>query len=121
MCLVGKVGLRCFVLKMDRAKYIIWGGDLRCFEKKWVSSISLYLTRSLSLLSFGLGPPPQAIATQCAEAIAVLQFEQVAYLRDLPSPNRVQMAFIHIIAILSEVKKYVPEAVLQRLAGAEVH
>eukprot|EP00667_Euglena_gracilis_P001124 EG_transcript_1127 len=59
------------------------------------------------------------IAVECAAAIARLDLQAVAWLQDIPKPNCIQASFIRIVKILEEVRKYVPDQLLQSLAHAD--
>ena len=62
----------------------------------------------------------QAMATDCAEAIAIMEFSTMQWLLDLPNPSRTQSAFMKIIHNLQTIRQYVPDAVLQTLiSGAD--
>eukprot|EP00667_Euglena_gracilis_P001624 EG_transcript_1622 len=62
------------------------------------------------------------VAVECAAAIARLDLQAVAWLSDIPRPNCIQLSFIRIVRILDEVRKYVPDQLLQSLAcGDEEH
>eukprot|EP00667_Euglena_gracilis_P000548 EG_transcript_547 len=57
------------------------------------------------------------VAVECAAAIARLDLQAVAWLADIPKPNCIQLSFIRIVRILGEVRKYVPDQLLQTLAA----
>eukprot|EP00668_Euglena_longa_P024046 GGOE01030045.1.p1 GENE.GGOE01030045.1~~GGOE01030045.1.p1 ORF type:complete len:899 (-),score=205.65 GGOE01030045.1:245-2920(-) len=57
------------------------------------------------------------VAVECAAAIACLDLQAVAWLNDIPKPNCIQLSFIRIVKILEEVRKYVPDQLLQSLAN----
>eukprot|EP00755_Sulcionema_specki_P012766 Sspe_Gene.52249::Locus_28949_Transcript_1_1_Confidence_1.000_Length_4027::g.52249::m.52249 len=52
------------------------------------------------------------VAQKCAESIAAMRLEEVAYIREIPNPNRIQQAFIRIIDNLTEYRRYLPQSVL---------
>eukprot|EP00668_Euglena_longa_P024048 GGOE01030047.1.p1 GENE.GGOE01030047.1~~GGOE01030047.1.p1 ORF type:complete len:897 (-),score=189.31 GGOE01030047.1:346-3015(-) len=56
------------------------------------------------------------VAVECAAAIASLDLQAVAWLNNIPKPNCIQLSFIRIVKILEEVRKYVPDQLLQSLA-----
>eukprot|EP00668_Euglena_longa_P024777 GGOE01030940.1.p1 GENE.GGOE01030940.1~~GGOE01030940.1.p1 ORF type:complete len:906 (-),score=257.32 GGOE01030940.1:607-3324(-) len=56
------------------------------------------------------------VAVECAAAIARLDLQAVAWLNDIPKPNCIQLSFIRIVQILEQVRKYVPDQLLQSLA-----
>eukprot|EP00667_Euglena_gracilis_P001696 EG_transcript_1697 len=57
------------------------------------------------------------VAVECAAAIARLDLQAVEWLTEIPKPNHIQLSFIRIVAILEEVRKYIPDQLLQSLAG----
>eukprot|EP00667_Euglena_gracilis_P006910 EG_transcript_6981 len=59
------------------------------------------------------------VAIECAGAIARLDLQAVAWLNGIPNPNCIQLSFIRIVKILEEVRKYVPDQLLQSLAHGE--
>eukprot|EP00668_Euglena_longa_P047293 GGOE01063140.1.p1 GENE.GGOE01063140.1~~GGOE01063140.1.p1 ORF type:complete len:509 (+),score=129.92 GGOE01063140.1:600-2126(+) len=59
------------------------------------------------------------VAVECAAAIARLDLQAVAWLSNIPKPNCIQLSFIRIMKILDEVRKYVPDQLLQRLAAGD--
>eukprot|EP00668_Euglena_longa_P024774 GGOE01030937.1.p1 GENE.GGOE01030937.1~~GGOE01030937.1.p1 ORF type:complete len:808 (-),score=177.95 GGOE01030937.1:1234-3624(-) len=59
------------------------------------------------------------VAVECAAAIARLDLQAVEWLNDIPKPNCIQLSFIRIVKILDEVRKYVPDQLLQSLAGCD--
>ena len=52
------------------------------------------------------------IAEECAECIAMMKLEEVAYLDELQNPNKIQKSFIKIIKTLREYRDYIPSSVL---------
>eukprot|EP01063_Lacrimia_lanifica_P004775 TRINITY_DN12717_c0_g1_i1.p1 TRINITY_DN12717_c0_g1~~TRINITY_DN12717_c0_g1_i1.p1 ORF type:complete len:948 (+),score=280.57 TRINITY_DN12717_c0_g1_i1:219-2846(+) len=56
-----------------------------------------------------------AVAEATACAIAAMDFHSVAYLNEIPNPNRIQQSFISIVDILKELRPYLPNAVLLHL------
>eukprot|EP00668_Euglena_longa_P024772 GGOE01030935.1.p1 GENE.GGOE01030935.1~~GGOE01030935.1.p1 ORF type:complete len:915 (-),score=224.90 GGOE01030935.1:974-3685(-) len=56
------------------------------------------------------------VAVECAAAIARLDLQAVEWLNDIPKPNCIQLSFIRIVQILEQVRKYVPDQLLQSLA-----
>eukprot|EP00667_Euglena_gracilis_P000867 EG_transcript_869 len=59
------------------------------------------------------------VAQECAAAIARLDLDSVAWLSDLKNPNKIQKSFIQIVHILTEVKPFIPDQMLQLLMGQE--
>eukprot|EP00667_Euglena_gracilis_P005613 EG_transcript_5653 len=59
------------------------------------------------------------VAVECAAAIARLDLQAVAWLNDIPKPNCIQLSFIRIVKILDEVRKFVPDQLLQSLASGK--
>eukprot|EP00667_Euglena_gracilis_P002634 EG_transcript_2638 len=57
------------------------------------------------------------VAVECAAAIARLDLQAVAWLSEIPKPNCIQLSFIRIVQILDEVRKYIPDQLLQALAA----
>eukprot|EP01065_Artemidia_motanka_P023556 TRINITY_DN28200_c0_g1_i1.p1 TRINITY_DN28200_c0_g1~~TRINITY_DN28200_c0_g1_i1.p1 ORF type:complete len:1012 (+),score=186.69 TRINITY_DN28200_c0_g1_i1:59-3094(+) len=57
------------------------------------------------------------IATRCAESIASLRLEEVSYIRDIPNPNELQLAFIKIIDILLEYRSFMPQVLRVQLSA----
>eukprot|EP00667_Euglena_gracilis_P000509 EG_transcript_509 len=60
------------------------------------------------------------VAESCAEAIARFDLDAVAWLREVQEPNKIQLAFLAIIALLTEVKPYIPDQLLSQLTAAAV-
>eukprot|EP01062_Namystynia_karyoxenos_P075858 TRINITY_DN735_c0_g2_i5.p1 TRINITY_DN735_c0_g2~~TRINITY_DN735_c0_g2_i5.p1 ORF type:complete len:1549 (+),score=399.66 TRINITY_DN735_c0_g2_i5:148-4647(+) len=52
------------------------------------------------------------IAASCAESIAAMRFDEVAYIKAIPNPDRIQRAFIDIINVLTQYRAYLPQAIL---------
>eukprot|EP00667_Euglena_gracilis_P006537 EG_transcript_6593 len=52
------------------------------------------------------------VAQECAEAIAVFNLESVAWLRTCQNPNKIQLAFLQILEMLTVVKPYIPDHIL---------
>ena len=48
------------------------------------------------------------VAHQCCEAIAVMDLERVAWLKDVSKPNRIQGAFLRILTIIEQVVGALP-------------
>eukprot|EP00667_Euglena_gracilis_P007668 EG_transcript_7747 len=63
----------------------------------------------------GLETLDASVAQQCAEAISKLDFEEVAWLRSVPSPSRIQASFLHILSVMEAVKPFVPDHVFAAL------
>jgi len=51
------------------------------------------------------------VAERCAESIAAMKLEEVRYILDIKNPNRIQKAFIRIIQILHEYRRFIPQSV----------
>eukprot|EP00667_Euglena_gracilis_P002109 EG_transcript_2108 len=60
------------------------------------------------------------VAESCAEAIARFDLAAVQWLREVTEPNKIQLAFLAIIALLTEVKPYIPDQLLSRLTANKV-
>eukprot|EP00668_Euglena_longa_P010099 GGOE01012231.1.p1 GENE.GGOE01012231.1~~GGOE01012231.1.p1 ORF type:complete len:935 (-),score=235.85 GGOE01012231.1:381-2843(-) len=64
------------------------------------------------------------VAQECAEAIACFNLESVAWLRTCKNPNKIQLAFLQILEMMTMVQPYIPDHVLclftqrQRRVGA---
>eukprot|EP01062_Namystynia_karyoxenos_P073723 TRINITY_DN70545_c0_g1_i1.p1 TRINITY_DN70545_c0_g1~~TRINITY_DN70545_c0_g1_i1.p1 ORF type:complete len:1058 (+),score=233.69 TRINITY_DN70545_c0_g1_i1:69-3176(+) len=54
----------------------------------------------------------EQIAINCAESIAAMRLEEVAYIRKIQNPDRIQRAFIDIIKALTEYRTFLPHSVL---------
>eukprot|EP00759_Apiculatamorpha_spiralis_P024774 PhF_6_TR27968/c1_g1_i2/m.41339 len=54
------------------------------------------------------------VATELAEAVATLDFEGVAYLHSIEHPNRMQRAFLRIVEQLTNLRAFIPQAVLMK-------
>eukprot|EP00668_Euglena_longa_P010095 GGOE01012227.1.p1 GENE.GGOE01012227.1~~GGOE01012227.1.p1 ORF type:complete len:926 (-),score=254.05 GGOE01012227.1:270-2705(-) len=52
------------------------------------------------------------VAQECAEAIACFNLESMAWLRTCKNPNKVQLAFLRIVEMLTMVRPYIPDHVL---------
>ena len=48
------------------------------------------------------------VATELAESVAGMDFDEVGYLFEIQSPNRIQAAFIKIVTNLKLYKAYMP-------------
>eukprot|EP00759_Apiculatamorpha_spiralis_P054416 PhF_6_TR6932/c2_g2_i4/m.10136 len=48
------------------------------------------------------------VATELAEAVALMDFDEVAYLDSIESPTRIQTAFIKIVGALKTMKAFMP-------------
>eukprot|EP00667_Euglena_gracilis_P002322 EG_transcript_2323 len=59
------------------------------------------------------------VAVECAAAIARLDLQAVTWLSDISKPNCIQLSFIRIVKILDEVRKFVPDQLLQSLASGK--
>eukprot|EP00667_Euglena_gracilis_P002265 EG_transcript_2264 len=57
------------------------------------------------------------VAESCAEAIARFDLDSVAWLQEVKEPNKIQLAFIAIISLLTEVKPYIPDQLLSRITA----
>eukprot|EP00667_Euglena_gracilis_P000942 EG_transcript_942 len=57
------------------------------------------------------------VAQECAAAIARFDLDAVVWLNDLKSPNKIQMSFIQIVHLLTEVKPFIPDQLLHQLTG----
>eukprot|EP00667_Euglena_gracilis_P005981 EG_transcript_6023 len=57
------------------------------------------------------------VAESCAEAIARFDLQAVEWLQDVREPNKIQLAFLAIISLLTEVKPYIPDQLLSRLTA----
>eukprot|EP00667_Euglena_gracilis_P001645 EG_transcript_1645 len=55
------------------------------------------------------------VAESCAEAIARFDLQAVAWLKEVKEPNKIQLAFLAIIGLLTEVKPYIPDQLLSQL------
>eukprot|EP00667_Euglena_gracilis_P000840 EG_transcript_840 len=58
------------------------------------------------------------VAESCAEAIARFDLAAVEWLKEVREPNKIQLAFLAIIALLTEVKPYIPDQLLSRLTAS---
>eukprot|EP00668_Euglena_longa_P028148 GGOE01035298.1.p1 GENE.GGOE01035298.1~~GGOE01035298.1.p1 ORF type:complete len:660 (-),score=215.18 GGOE01035298.1:990-2969(-) len=58
------------------------------------------------------------VAESCAEAIARFDLAAVAWLREVKEPNKIQQSFLAIIALLTEVKPFIPDQLLSRLTAS---
>eukprot|EP00668_Euglena_longa_P028591 GGOE01035872.1.p1 GENE.GGOE01035872.1~~GGOE01035872.1.p1 ORF type:complete len:1181 (-),score=400.45 GGOE01035872.1:1169-4495(-) len=56
------------------------------------------------------------VAEECVEAISRLDLAAVAWLRELPKPNRIQRAFVRIITLLEDIRPFIPDQLLATLA-----
>eukprot|EP00668_Euglena_longa_P032781 GGOE01042228.1.p1 GENE.GGOE01042228.1~~GGOE01042228.1.p1 ORF type:complete len:1153 (-),score=360.81 GGOE01042228.1:585-3740(-) len=61
------------------------------------------------------------VAESCAEAIAHFDLDTVAWLREVKEPNKIQQSFLAIIAMLMEVKPYIPDQLLARLTAGKAN
>eukprot|EP00667_Euglena_gracilis_P000343 EG_transcript_343 len=59
------------------------------------------------------------VAESCAEAIARFDLQAVAWLHEVKEPNKIQLAFLAIITLLTEVKPYIPDQLLSRLTTSK--
>eukprot|EP00667_Euglena_gracilis_P000415 EG_transcript_416 len=59
--------------------------------------------------------PDVVVAEECCEAIARLDLDAVAWLENLPDPDRIQAAFIRIVQVLRRVKPFIPDQLLMAL------
>eukprot|EP00668_Euglena_longa_P001795 GGOE01002110.1.p1 GENE.GGOE01002110.1~~GGOE01002110.1.p1 ORF type:complete len:1020 (-),score=318.40 GGOE01002110.1:1393-4317(-) len=59
------------------------------------------------------------VAQECAAAIARFDLESVAWLSGVKNPNKIQKSFIQIVRLLTEVKPFIPDQLLQQLTGEE--
>eukprot|EP00667_Euglena_gracilis_P000300 EG_transcript_300 len=57
------------------------------------------------------------VAESCAEAIARFDLQAVAWLKEVKEPNKIQLAFLAIIGLLTEVKPYIPDQLLSQLTA----
>eukprot|EP00668_Euglena_longa_P025548 GGOE01031918.1.p1 GENE.GGOE01031918.1~~GGOE01031918.1.p1 ORF type:complete len:1162 (-),score=353.87 GGOE01031918.1:686-3928(-) len=57
------------------------------------------------------------VAQECAAAIARFDLESVVWLNELKNPNKIQTSFVQIVHILTEVKPFIPDQLLQQLTG----
>eukprot|EP00667_Euglena_gracilis_P001128 EG_transcript_1128 len=57
------------------------------------------------------------VAESCAEAIARFDLQAVAWLKEVTEPNKIQLAFLAIINLLTEVKPYIPDQLLAQLTA----
>eukprot|EP00668_Euglena_longa_P011104 GGOE01013477.1.p1 GENE.GGOE01013477.1~~GGOE01013477.1.p1 ORF type:complete len:1165 (+),score=295.59 GGOE01013477.1:79-3495(+) len=55
------------------------------------------------------------VAQECAEAIACFDLDAVAWLATVKQPSKIQLAFLHIINLLNEVKPFIPDQLLAQL------
>eukprot|EP01062_Namystynia_karyoxenos_P062646 TRINITY_DN55524_c0_g1_i1.p1 TRINITY_DN55524_c0_g1~~TRINITY_DN55524_c0_g1_i1.p1 ORF type:complete len:1216 (+),score=223.01 TRINITY_DN55524_c0_g1_i1:71-3718(+) len=55
-----------------------------------------------------------ALAETCAESIAAMRLEEVAWIHDIDRPNRIQQAFTTIVDVLSLYRSFLPRSVLQQ-------
>eukprot|EP00667_Euglena_gracilis_P003283 EG_transcript_3291 len=53
--------------------------------------------------------PNDAVAHQCAEALASFRLDALDWLEDAPQPTEVQLAFLRLLRLLQEVQPYVPD------------
>eukprot|EP01062_Namystynia_karyoxenos_P082436 TRINITY_DN9284_c0_g1_i2.p1 TRINITY_DN9284_c0_g1~~TRINITY_DN9284_c0_g1_i2.p1 ORF type:complete len:1447 (+),score=331.32 TRINITY_DN9284_c0_g1_i2:88-4341(+) len=60
-----------------------------------------------------------AVAESCAMSIAEMRLEDVDYINSIPNPNRIQQAFIMIIANLKEYRSFLPQALLEHEQGED--
>eukprot|EP01062_Namystynia_karyoxenos_P006590 TRINITY_DN12310_c0_g1_i1.p1 TRINITY_DN12310_c0_g1~~TRINITY_DN12310_c0_g1_i1.p1 ORF type:complete len:1025 (+),score=135.03 TRINITY_DN12310_c0_g1_i1:92-3166(+) len=61
-----------------------------------------------------------AVAENCAISIAEMRLEDLDYINDIPNPNRIQQAFIMIVAHLKEYRSFLPQAILRRAGDSEM-
>eukprot|EP01062_Namystynia_karyoxenos_P028072 TRINITY_DN21347_c0_g1_i1.p1 TRINITY_DN21347_c0_g1~~TRINITY_DN21347_c0_g1_i1.p1 ORF type:complete len:1095 (+),score=182.74 TRINITY_DN21347_c0_g1_i1:94-3378(+) len=54
----------------------------------------------------------EVIAVSCAESIAQMRFDEVAYIREIPNPDRIQKAFVDIIDALIKYRAFMPQVLL---------
>eukprot|EP00668_Euglena_longa_P026146 GGOE01032707.1.p1 GENE.GGOE01032707.1~~GGOE01032707.1.p1 ORF type:complete len:1109 (-),score=352.96 GGOE01032707.1:1408-4701(-) len=59
------------------------------------------------------------VAEECAEAIACFDLEAVSWLAGLTKPSKIQLAFLHIVNLLVEVKPFIPDQLLAQLQAAK--
>eukprot|EP00667_Euglena_gracilis_P001340 EG_transcript_1340 len=55
------------------------------------------------------------VAQECAEAIACFNLDAVAWLAKVEHPSKIQLALLHIISLLVEVKPFIPDQVMAHL------
>eukprot|EP00667_Euglena_gracilis_P002293 EG_transcript_2295 len=60
------------------------------------------------------------VAQECADAIACLNLESVAWLRTCKNPNKIQQSFLQILEMLTMVKPYIPDHVLALFTQREL-
>eukprot|EP00667_Euglena_gracilis_P001274 EG_transcript_1274 len=61
------------------------------------------------------------VAESCAEAIARFDLAAVAWLQEVKEPNKIQLAFLAIIALLTEVKPFIPDQLMVRLTASKAN
>eukprot|EP00667_Euglena_gracilis_P013439 EG_transcript_13854 len=61
------------------------------------------------------------VAESCAEAIARFDLASVEWLKEVKEPNKIQLAFLAIIALLTDVKPYIPDQLLSRLTASKAN
>eukprot|EP01062_Namystynia_karyoxenos_P027421 TRINITY_DN2104_c0_g1_i2.p1 TRINITY_DN2104_c0_g1~~TRINITY_DN2104_c0_g1_i2.p1 ORF type:complete len:968 (+),score=260.87 TRINITY_DN2104_c0_g1_i2:85-2904(+) len=54
-----------------------------------------------------------AVAERCAQSIAQMRLDDVAWIRDIPNPNKIQLAFIEIVDNLTLYRSFLPQGVLE--------
>eukprot|EP00667_Euglena_gracilis_P000277 EG_transcript_277 len=55
------------------------------------------------------------VARDCAEAIARFDLESVEWLHSVPRPTPIQLAFVRIVGLLTEVRPFIPDQLLSAL------
>eukprot|EP00759_Apiculatamorpha_spiralis_P001537 PhF_6_TR10555/c0_g1_i4/m.16778 len=56
----------------------------------------------------------EKVATELAEAVALMDFESVSYLDEIDEPTRIQAAFKKIVFTLQEAKNYMPQTLFAK-------